>query len=460
MFSTPNTNNNPGKPSDSRLASTARGLPSLAYLLYTALLGCLVFSGTAQAVPSFARQTQLQCAACHTAYPQLNAFGRKFKLQGYTLQSGQVSPLMRLSAMLQPSYTHTAKDQAGGAAEHFGDNNNVALTQASVFYGGRLVSDYDKLGGFVQVTYDGIGRSLAWDLADFRWATTGTMAGKSMTWGFDLNSAPSVQDLWNTTPVWSYPFSGSGLAPGPAAGTLISDPLIGTVAGLGAYASWDDTLYLEANLYKTLSPGFLKAMGVNGVDYEINGVAPYWRLALEKTQGQNYFEAGTFGLVADTYPGRDHSLGATDRFTDVGLDAMYQYTGAMSTFTGRATYVHERQKLGYSILSGDASNLKNSLNTLGLSGSYLYDRTYGVDLSYNHINGTADMNLYGGSPDSNYVTVQLNWLPFNKQAGPGAPYDTFDPKLSLQYTAYQKFDGSTSGASDNDTLYLQGWLAF
>lgn len=434
--------------------------PPLSHLLLVVLLGGLSLTGTAQAVPSFSRQTQLQCSTCHTAYPQLTAFGRKFKMQGYTLQSGDPGPLGRFSVMLQPSFTHTQKDQAGGAAEHFGDNNNVALTQASVFYGGRLVNDYDKLGGFVQATYDGIARSLAWDLADFRWATTDTLAGKSVTWGIDLNSAPSVQDPWNTTPVWGYPFSGSGLAPGPAAATLISDPLIGTVAGLGAYASWNDTLYLEANLYKSLGPGFLKVMGVNSIDYQINGVAPYWRLALENSNGPHYFEAGTFGLMADTYPGRDHSLGATDRFTDLGLDAMYQYSGPMSSFTGRASYVRERQKLGYSTLSGDASNRRNRLSTLGLSVSYLYDMTYGLDLGYNHIRGSADTNLYGGSPDSSYFTVQLNWLPLNKQAGPNGSYDTFDPKLSLQYIAYQKFDGSSTNASDNNTLYLQGWLMF
>ena len=39
----------------------------------------------AHAVPSFARQTGMNCVACHVGSfgPQLTAFGRSFKLNGY-----------------------------------------------------------------------------------------------------------------------------------------------------------------------------------------------------------------------------------------------------------------------------------------------------------------------------------------------------------------------------------------
>jgi hypothetical protein len=60
-------------------------------------LGCALTSGLvllvvfvtlcpdAQAVPSFTRQTGLACTVCHSSPPELTAFGRKFKLDGYTL---------------------------------------------------------------------------------------------------------------------------------------------------------------------------------------------------------------------------------------------------------------------------------------------------------------------------------------------------------------------------------------
>src|SRR5512143_1755305 len=37
-----------------------------------------------QAVPSFARQVQKPCTACHTIWPNLNQAGRQFKVKAYT----------------------------------------------------------------------------------------------------------------------------------------------------------------------------------------------------------------------------------------------------------------------------------------------------------------------------------------------------------------------------------------
>jgi hypothetical protein len=46
----------------------------------------LFFPAFAQAVPNYAQQTGQPCTACHIgAYgPQLTAFGRAFKIGGYT----------------------------------------------------------------------------------------------------------------------------------------------------------------------------------------------------------------------------------------------------------------------------------------------------------------------------------------------------------------------------------------
>ncbi len=56
--------------------------PLLALLL---LVSFALAPLTCRAVPSFARQTGLACIACHTEFPELNAFGRQFKLTGFTL---------------------------------------------------------------------------------------------------------------------------------------------------------------------------------------------------------------------------------------------------------------------------------------------------------------------------------------------------------------------------------------
>lgn len=46
----------------------------------------------AQAVPAFARQTGMPCDACHfQSFPTLNAMGRGFKAEGYTMEGSQAS---------------------------------------------------------------------------------------------------------------------------------------------------------------------------------------------------------------------------------------------------------------------------------------------------------------------------------------------------------------------------------
>ena len=54
-------------------------------LLAAALLS-IAAAGAAHAVPSFARQTGVDCASCHiTGFTELTSFGRQFKLRGYSI---------------------------------------------------------------------------------------------------------------------------------------------------------------------------------------------------------------------------------------------------------------------------------------------------------------------------------------------------------------------------------------
>ncbi len=60
------------------------------------LLAALVASGVlwivvpeAQAIPAFARRYDVSCAACHSAWPELNAAGRAFMLSGYRKMAGR-----------------------------------------------------------------------------------------------------------------------------------------------------------------------------------------------------------------------------------------------------------------------------------------------------------------------------------------------------------------------------------
>lgn len=430
------------------------------------LLAALFFLDTwhpAYAIPSFARQTGYPCTACHTIYPQLTPLGRQFKLNGYT--DGTQDLVKQISAWLQTSYTHTSKDQTSAPAPHFSTNDNLALDQASLFFGGKIA---DKVGAFLQGTYDGVGRQWTWDNMDVRFANQATLAGKALVYGLSLNNNPSVEDLWNTTPAWSYPFDSSAVARGPAAATLIEGGLGQIAAGGSAYAMWGQSVYLETGLYHTLSTGAIRSLGGDpGGTPSSDGVAPYWRFAYEKQFGASDLSVGTFGLTARLYPGRDQSMGS-DRFTDVGIDARYQWTGARDNVTARFSVIHEKQNLPASFALGDAANPSNRLQSLNTSITYTYDQTLGFTASVGHLWGKADPALYGtttGSPATTSLTFQVDWLPLNKK--PIEWYPWFNPKFTAQFVHFTRLDGSTANtdgagrnASDDDAIFLLTTFTF
>ena len=434
------------------------------------------------AVPSFARQMNMECIACHTEFPILTAFGRQFKLSGYSLSTDQTE-LPPVAIMVMPSFTHTRAGQDGGAAPGFGNNNNFAVDQTSIFYAGRLFGPYatkwfgpevssvlNKIGVFSQTTYDGVGKAWSWDNTEVRFADAGTVEGHDATYGFYLNNNPTFQDPWNSTPAWGFPFSGSGLAPAPAAATLVNGGLAGQVAGLGAYAMIDHSVYLDVGAYRTLSPGFQRSVGVDpSAETQIAGLAPYWRLAYTKPAGNGTYEVGVFGLAARTYPGRDESSGQ-DRITDIGLDSEFQESVGKNDFTALVSVIHEHARWDASQALGNTANGSDSLTEFKATGDYLWDKTYGGAVQYFATSGTSDAMAYSssqtGSPDSDGFILQVNYLPFNKNTGPSFwPRSTV--KLSLQFVFYNRFDGSTTNidgagrsARDNNTLYLQAWIVF
>jgi hypothetical protein len=239
------------------------------------------------AVPSYARQVNVSCIVCHTEFPVLTEFGRQFKLSGYTMSTEQTR-VPPLAVMLQPSYTHTSAGQPGGAAPGFGDNNNTALTQASIFYAGRLLGPYakdllgsnlaafaNKIGIFAQVTYDGIGKTWAWDNTEVRYASAGSFSGHPASYGFYANNNPTMQDPWNSTPAWGFPFTGSGLAPSPAAATMIDGGLSQQVLGVGAYAMINNAFYIDVAGYHTFGTRLQKSLGVDPAgEAQVSGLAP------------------------------------------------------------------------------------------------------------------------------------------------------------------------------------------
>jgi hypothetical protein len=427
-------------------------------------VSAMLIPQTASAVPSFARQTGMACATCHTAFPELTPFGRSFKLGGYTLtltptvedkaQSQtdklSLSTTPPLSVMVQTSLTSVKRPEADT------QNSTVLFPQQlSLFYAGRITP---MIGSFIQFTYDGNEDKISMDNADIRSGKTTVLGGNEFHYGLTLNNSPTVQDLWNSTPVWGYPYAGSSVAPGPTAAVLLDGGLAQTSAGLGAYGAYhlgSDLLYGELTLYRSAHLGNGGVLSSSSAADVIQNSAPYLRLAYEHNWGDNSWEVGLLGLNADTYPAGTipGDITPTDSRKDTGVDTQYQHIAGDHVYTVHAIHIQEKQEWG----STTASNPSDKLSVSRVTGSYYFKRTYGAILQYFDTHGDADALLYSGSangsPKSAGGIVEVLYMPWE------------NTRFSLQYTYYSKFDGAGTNydgagrnASDNNTTYLVGWF--
>jgi hypothetical protein len=431
-----------------------------------ALAGALAFLPAAPAwsVPAFARATGVPCAVCHTLAfgPALTAYGRNFKLHGYALGAHNTIPL---SAELIASFTNTARNLP--ALPHYSDNNNFAIDDVKGYFAGRIA---DHFGAFAHVTYDGIARHTAWGAFDARWAQDFKLGGTNTLFGVSLNNFPTVQDPWNSTPAWQFPFPAARLANGPAGFLQIDGASARQVLGTTVYGLIDNTVYLEAGGYRKLADRLQEDLGITSpaVEHGIDGTAPYWRAALQKTSGAHYVSMGIVGFAPHARSPRERSVG-TDNYTDLGYDATYQFAnGGPHTFNANASYIQEQQRLFATPALAGSATFANHLNRLNINGQYAYRQTYAITLAYFDIAGNTNRALFppsawfgsaSGSPDSRGYTLQVECVPFGKFGSFASPW--LNTRFGLQYTGYTRFNGGSTNydgfghsAHDNNTLFL------
>ena len=446
-------------------------------IVAVACLAALSFAATpAAAVPSYARQTGQNCVACHVSFPELTPYGRWFKLSGYTIGVRQPLPIAAM-ALVGVTSTKNNDDGTGTGTPATARNRLPAFNQASVFVAGKAT---DNIGGFIQYTFaegygtDGtsVGHS-GIDNTDLRWV--GRMDNESadvvkLLYGLTIHNNPTAQDVWNSTPAFGFPFTASPTAIVPTPGTQIEGALGQQVAGIGAYGFYDRTWYGELTTYRT-ADGLFSVLrhgqdsGTPGGVARLKGYNPYLRFAYNKEWGANSLMLGGFALRVDRYVDNTDTNSGTDRFTDRGIDAQYQYIGNPHTFTVQARYVREKQDYAGSFAQALVSNPSDTLDSTSLKATYYYEHQYGVTLNRFTLHGSADAGLYpsgavsgsgNGSPDSRGYVVELDYLPVQ------------NVRLMLQYTAYSKFNGGGAGydgvtsrsPGDNNSLFFTLWVAF
>ena len=424
------------------------------------LLFAAVGTRPALAVPAFAVQTGQPCATCHIGAfgPHLTPQGRDFKLHGYVGNDGKDHGLP-LAFTTQTSFTHTATAQPGGAAPGFKPNDNAAVDQVAAYYAGRITSD---IGGFIELKFDGVKQQAQVDNVDIRHVREIQLFGKDALFGITLNNAPTVQDAWNSTPVWGFPFNRSPLAPTPMATTLLDGALSQRVVGVGAYVLWNDLVYWEADAYKGLNSTGLRAFGQVPIDDSDRTTTfmPYTRFALLRDWEKHHVEVGAFAMSASVVPGGDQTMGLGARKTDVAFDATYQFITDPTKVTSdrlsaHATYIHETARMDADAAMALTGALPgHALDTMRVDISYSFGATITPAIQYFRTTGTADINYWttpNGSPNSDGMIFEVAYVPWGK---PDSPFPNVNVRLAAQYVNYFTFDGSSANARSNNNFYF------
>jgi hypothetical protein len=383
--------------------------------------------------------------------------GREFKLKGYTEGEGKWIP--PLSVVAEGGGFFNLDDKTS----YWWSPKDRSYFTGSVFYAGKIAG---PVGAYVEGSYahdpeSGSGTGFL-NKVDLRFANQVKLAGHEVDYGISVNNEPGVQDLWNTNAVWC-PSSLTALNPGvPLADRLLS----GQVVGASLYAMVNDLLYVEAGGYASLPRDAIQGFGrlLDGIYTNIDGGAPYWRIALQHQWGGHYFSLGHFGLQTNLAPPEGYGgpfapggglLSGPNSLADLGLDATYQYLANPDhIFEFKGRYIRETR-------GNHGLTNENTTESFNINGAYTWSQTLGLSVGYNRYldvgyNPVVIFDRFSYSlPDLEYLTTELSYTPFGKQNSLAAPWANL--RLSLAYVA----DVSKRSFSvPQDSLYLSGKLAF
>lgn len=425
---------------------------------FAAMALAMATPGGAWAIPSFARQTGLSCATCHTVFPHLTPFGRSFKLHGYTTTNAkliealktyfkddtvsskrvalQISHIPMVSVRLASRWN----DQAGGdgvvpkgkvtggqgfisAPAGYGGNDVFNLLAGSSMYiAGEITPDMGTFLEFGGVNDDGgtFGMGM-FDLALV--SSDHTLAGQNFVYGIRAEDGMGAGDPSNTVGTWGLTASLMGLSthntlfdPGTAmmeGGELFA--MLGSFYQGGLYASVGAYRPSANQTMNSYVQGSVASDGsFDGTDGGANG---YLRLSyyLPPIGNDLYTEIGTFGYLGRLNMTASQTAalanpGYVDNYSDYGVDLQAQYISDKNLVELFALFQNQKDGAFYGVdeftgLPGNGEAV--SRQGLGLKADYYYDGTIGCYAKYLYQASVQlkDMNLSGG-------TVGLSYFPW------------------------------------------------
>ena len=360
-----------------------------------------------QAVPAFARQTGMACAACHyQSYPAINAFGRAFKASGYTLIGAQekvegddLSLPVTLNASLVTKFRYQKTN---------GDDKRVATNtgelqfpdEAALLIGGRAgehVGFVLELGTFGEADTDNGEFSL---FGSFKMPITYKVGGT------DLSFIPFTTDAGGAS--YGFELLNTGAQRfqrvGEDRSALMAQQYLGLGAGEAegfAFVAANEMGFVNVSLWAPIHGSFA-----------MEGLAPYFRAALTPSIGNwdtgfgvQYFsgeaeerntdtalvdELVTEGWAIDGQIQGDVAgmpLGVYAAFGEASSDTVFNTSavdrkawsihGQLGVLPGKATVI-----LGYRSADRGTANWEED-NALTLGGTYQLAQN--VQIQLNHV---------------------------------------------------------------------------
>ncbi len=412
-------------------------------LLGGLVVALMVFPNASQAVPSYARQVQKPCTACHTIWPNLNQYGRQFKVKAYTdvspdwkmITKDRLNLLYVLPVSVRAtSFLYTKeKNKVAGIDE----NKTRIPDEVDLFIASR-VNDYMGVfshiafspgSGFefpvlkIAVQYPLGGNTVG--LVGFKGSSLSvdpfnSLGGRSSPITFGDEASPLV-----LTKGWTFNALDEGNMGVVAQGYFLQNRLYAAAGAMRGGRSED------------VSGGILLNASAGADIAESNPVHGYFRLAWDQKLPDG---AVTFGAAYDTGDQKIRTsplplaVPFRSKVDRIYLDAsLEQQLSEDHLVEVQALYGIGREK---NVFGGDEVRKFDGFH---VEGSYFYQRMFGLVAAYNFLNnrGVDPMDITGDDKRVNQWLVSFNFLPW------------LNTKLALQYAHTRtKFAGDQTSQTD------------
>ena len=178
----------------------------------------------------------------------------------------------------------------------------------------------------MQFTYSNISNASHLDNTDLRpYTTTFDLGGNELRVGTTVNNNPTVQDPYNSTFAWGFPYVRRGWRRHRRHRRFWTSGFTTNSIGYTVYAWYDHSLYLEAGAYTTIGTWSLARFGNDFGVGSSQGAMPYLRAAYEWNWNAQAAHVGALYMQSNVNPVSGHlhdrwidgprSLTATTRST-------------------------------------------------------------------------------------------------------------------------------------------------